>query len=172
MAVPSCSPLTSISRCWAARSRGRLCGLQHCWASLCRWKSSCFSPVPRDGDSIRTTPPPLPHPCPHTSPLQRPGLPLHLPQPPQTCNPTTTTSPQCPPPRPPHPLSLSLLTSVLAMQFEALAVEVLLGEVLDLQQPLHDLKHRPIQQSQRQVAQRRVGQALLAGAAGTQRGRG
>lgn len=58
------------------------------------------------------------------------------------------------------------------MQFEALAVEVLLGEVLDLQQPLHDLKHRPIQQSQRQVAQRRVGQALLAGAAGTQRGRG
>lgn len=169
MAAPSCSPLTSISRCWAARSSGRLCGLQHCWASLCRWKSSCFSPAPRDGDSIRTTPPPLSPHLPIAS-LRRPRLLVATPH---------TRDPNAPPPPPhhnaprvPQPKSLSLLTAVLAMQLEALAVEVLLSEVLDLQQPLHDLKHRPIQQCQRQVAQRRVGQALLAGAAGTQRGRG
>lgn len=119
-------------------------------------------------DDTTTSPPSLP---PHL-PTAATRAPIAPPPTPPDLQPNHHHLTPVPPPTSPHPQSLSLLTSVLAMQFEALAVEVLLGEVLDLQQPLHDLKHRPIQQSQRQVAQRRVGQALLAGAAGTQRGRG
>lgn len=52
------------------------------------------------------------------------------------------------------------------LQPQSLVVQALLGEVLDLQKPLHDLEHRAVQQRQGQVAERGVGQALLKGAAG------
>lgn len=55
---------------------------------------------------------------------------------------------------------------MLILQPQALVVQALLGEVLDLQQPLHDLEHGAVEKRQGQVAERGVGQALLEGAAG------
>lgn len=58
------------------------------------------------------------------------------------------------------------LTSVLVLQPQALVVQAFLGEVLDLQQPLHDLEHSAVEERLGQVAERGVGQALLERAAG------
>lgn len=52
------------------------------------------------------------------------------------------------------------------LQPQALVVEAFLGEVLDLQQPLHDLEHGAIEERQGQVTERGVGKALLERAAG------
>lgn len=62
--------------------------------------------------------------------------------------------------RPPPPR-----TSVLVLQPQALVVQALLGEVLDLQQPLHDLEHGAIEERQGQVTERGVRKALLERAA-------
>lgn len=117
-------PLTSISRCWAARRSGRLWGLQHCWASLCRWKSSCFSPETTGMGAgsghaaatsplslLRVSPPQCPHRCHISSPplrlSPRSSPPLHVSAPP-TCRPNVAPHAQpclpssvlatCPPP--------------------------------------------------------------------------
>lgn len=55
---------------------------------------------------------------------------------------------------------------MLVLKPQALVVQALLSEVLDLQEPLHNLEHGAVQQREGQVAQRSVGQALLEGAAG------
>lgn len=117
-------PLTSISRCWAARRSGRLWGLQHCWASLCRWKSSCFSPETTGMGAgsghaaatsplslLRVSPPQCPPRCHISSPplrlSPRSSPPLHVSAPP-TCRPNVAPHAQpclpssvlatCPPP--------------------------------------------------------------------------
>lgn len=50
------------------------------------------------------------------------------------------------------------------VQLLSLVVQVLLGQMLDVQQTLHDIVHRAIDEGQSQVAQRAVGEALLEGA--------
>lgn len=46
-----------------------------------------------------------------------------------------------------------------------LVVQILLRQMLNVQEPLHDVIHRPVYERQSQVTQRVVGQALLEGAA-------
>jgi hypothetical protein len=55
---------------------------------------------------------------------------------------------------------------VLVLQPQPLVVQAFLGEMLDFQKSLHDLKHGAVEERQGQVAERGVGQALLKGAAG------
>ena len=50
---------------------------------------------------------------------------------------------------------------MLTVQLLPLIIQVPLGEMLDVQQPLHDLIHGAVDERQGQVTQRGVGQTLL-----------
>lgn len=50
------------------------------------------------------------------------------------------------------------------MQLLSLVVQVFLGQVLNVQETLHDIVHRSIDEGQSQVTQSTVGKALLEGA--------
>ena len=56
------------------------------------------------------------------------------------------------------------LTLVFTVQLLPLVVQILFSQMLNIQEPLHDLIHRPIYERLSQVTQRVVGQALLEGA--------